>query len=980
MSNYAEALEKLIHQYEAGYLTRTEFDLLKRNLIKSNHSVSESKTIQVGDYFREYYVESLLEEGYWGSVYKVRHKFSFEHQGYRVLKVIKTNLLTNTTVRKRFLDKVNLVMGLEHPNVVKIFELFEEEDVSLLMEFVEGDSLQSLSAHSTEQMLQWLEPICEAIDYIHKHGIVHGNIQPHNILFSPTRGPVILGFNFITTFTQNDDRLSNHLLDRIPYLAPEYFGSSTVEMTRNLDHYGVGMIVFHWFARQFPWPTDSSSTQIILLKCNEDLPSLSRFRSELKSTICDVVDSALYRDVSKRYSSSTDFSKALKVAVQSSNPSTPALENSKSSVVAVPTEQEPPATHTHPPIPSKVQDSSTPPKRTRRIKLFPRRKRNSSKRRPKPSDVTLHSAAHSQTESPIVEASTPKPENQPLHSVDERPPETVPTPQNHVPSEMLEVESSRVDHISNSPDEALKQRQDPKPDIAQSTQPKNPNINDVVDSAAPLSDVQPSVPDSNLVQEPLEANKPSDIESVEIFFIDEDSLDEIFEAEILNLDQVTAEVEMPTSANTTCIAPNSIQENIGSVNSASETHNEEDTSTSRHPPNEPENINNQSNSKTVNVRWILSLAGILLAFMSFQVYSYYDKQAKFRWQIEEIIAQAGLVNLPRPEGSLNQQKIDGFKIFVEEQVALRQKVEENKDEANALFVEIPSNELSKEKVDDFIKKIKDQRRHRKHWEPYRTKAEIFNVQLPNRMVTKEDVDKTITQWKEFKGKVKSLLQTKDYGPGVFEMGCDAAQLSCTEDEIPKHWVYLTRAYAMMKDEVSEELYHLVMGNKSSPLTKSNNMNRPITAVSWLNAVEFSTRLNILQELPQCYSQVSEAMWEWSNKDCTGWRLPTEAEWEYTAKEVDDWGDDSRCNTQICNMENNLREWVWDVYNSQTYYESSLESIRTDPIVDNSDNLRLRVNRGSTTESSTKKHLTERSSGVVTNTEHLLGFRLCRTIE
>lgn len=169
--------------------------------------------------------------------------------------------------------------------------------------------------------------------------------------------------------------------------------------------------------------------------------------------------------------------------------------------------------------------------------------------------------------------------------------------------------------------------------------------------------------------------------------------------------------------------------------------------------------------------------------------------------------------------------------------------------------------------------------------------------------------------------------------GTFTMGCTSEQGDdCGSDESPTHEVTLTRDFYIMESEVTQGLYEAVMGNNPSGL---QGRDRPVENVIWYDAVEFANALSALQGLEECYSIEGEDV-EWSNMDCIGWRLPTEAEWEYSARggesyryagsdnvdEVAWYYDNSGYKTQdvcgknrngygLCDMSGNVWEWVWD---------------------------------------------------------------------
>ena len=178
---------------------------------------------------------------------------------------------------------------------------------------------------------------------------------------------------------------------------------------------------------------------------------------------------------------------------------------------------------------------------------------------------------------------------------------------------------------------------------------------------------------------------------------------------------------------------------------------------------------------------------------------------------------------------------------------------------------------------------------------------------------------------------------------VFWMGNDADL-----DEGPRHVVQLTQPFKAMKHEVTQALYVEVTGSNPSFFQTCGGA-CPVEKVRWIEAIEFSNRLNELLDLPLCYEVGERGAVKWE-QTCTGWRLPTEAEWEWMAlTTVNDhpmlnkvaWFSNNSANSThpvcslhpakngLCDIFGNVQEWVWDI--SDSYPSSTLEKPIMDPI-------------------------------------------------
>ena len=116
--------------------------------------------------------------------------------------------------------------------------------------------------------------------------------------------------------------------------------------------------------------------------------------------------------------------------------------------------------------------------------------------------------------------------------------------------------------------------------------------------------------------------------------------------------------------------------------------------------------------------------------------------------------------------------------------------------------------------------------------------------------------------------------------GSFEMGSPSSEPERSPDE-RQHRVTLTRGYWMGETEVTQAQWRAVMGTNPSHFSSCGD-NCPVEQVSWFDAVAFANAMSRKVGLPECY-QIEENAVSFEGPNCTGYRLPTEAEWEYAAR-------------------------------------------------------------------------------------------------
>ena len=130
-------------------------------------------------------------QGAMGIVYKARDPLI----GRLVaLKTITTGLAEDSSQLERFYHEAHSAGALQHPNIVTIYELGEEDHTPYIaMEYLSGQSLDKLIENRQElplsQKIGYISYVCRALAYAHKQGVVHRDIKPANVMVT-TEGTV----------------------------------------------------------------------------------------------------------------------------------------------------------------------------------------------------------------------------------------------------------------------------------------------------------------------------------------------------------------------------------------------------------------------------------------------------------------------------------------------------------------------------------------------------------------------------------------------------------------------------------------------------------------------------------------------------------------------------------------------------------------------------------------------------------------------
>jgi serine/threonine-protein kinase len=214
-------------------------------------------------------------------------------------------------VAKRFKNEARAVGGLNHPNIVTIYDADEQNGILYLaMEFLEGVTLDVLlhTQHTLkpDQAVDIVRQVCAGLQYAHSKGVVHRDIKPGNIMVSSTGAVKITDFGIART--ANAMTMTGQVLGTPNYMSPEQVVGKTVDGRSDL--FSVGVMLYEMVTGERPF--DGQSITTIMYKIVHETPvAPSKLDQTIHPGLSRIIEKCLAKSPEERYQSTAELSSAL---------------------------------------------------------------------------------------------------------------------------------------------------------------------------------------------------------------------------------------------------------------------------------------------------------------------------------------------------------------------------------------------------------------------------------------------------------------------------------------------------------------------------------------------------------------------------------------------------------------------------------------------------------------------------------------------
>jgi serine/threonine-protein kinase len=255
-----------------------------------------------------YQIFGVLGRGAMGVVYKARQR------GLKrvvALKMILAGAHATAADLARFKAEAEAVARLQHPNIVQIYEVGEEQGRPFFsLEFVDGTSLARKIAGTPQPdraAAETLLALARGMDYAHRAGVVHRDLKPANVLLTRDGVPKISDFGLAKQVEEDSGQTRpGTVLGTPSYMAPEQAHGRTRDVGPHSDVYGLGAILYELLTGRAPFRA-ATVLETLRQVCHEEPVPPGLLRPGAPRDLETICLKCLHKEPTRRYPSAADL-------------------------------------------------------------------------------------------------------------------------------------------------------------------------------------------------------------------------------------------------------------------------------------------------------------------------------------------------------------------------------------------------------------------------------------------------------------------------------------------------------------------------------------------------------------------------------------------------------------------------------------------------------------------------------------------------
>jgi eukaryotic-like serine/threonine-protein kinase len=231
------------------------------------------------------------------------------------VKLLAEHLADDPTFVSRFQREAQAAARLVHPNIVQVFDSGQDENTGqyfIVMEYIEGSSCAEILRDDgwveVDEAISIIDQACEGLHYAHRHGVVHRDVKPGNLLRAREGDVKLADFGIAKATEQSSITQVGSVLGTAAYLAPEQARGE--EAGPRADLYALGVVTYQLISGRLPYEA-ASLTELALKQQQEEPPTLDTLVAAVGPELADAVAISRALDPNERYQTAREMGRAL---------------------------------------------------------------------------------------------------------------------------------------------------------------------------------------------------------------------------------------------------------------------------------------------------------------------------------------------------------------------------------------------------------------------------------------------------------------------------------------------------------------------------------------------------------------------------------------------------------------------------------------------------------------------------------------------
>ena len=263
--------------------------------------------LRTGDVLDHYRIENLVARSGMASIFRATDV----RTGRPVaLKIPHPEMEADVVLYDRFQREQDIGQKLDHPNVMKVMSNDHASQVYMVMEWVDGRLLRQILMEKRklpiERAVDLTKKICDALDYIHRHGVVHRDLKPENIMVADEDHVKLIDFGIAGH--EGSRRLTFAKLSQLMG-TPDYISPEQVKGNRGdgrSDIYALGIMFYEMLTGKVPFQGPNAFAIMNDRLLNNPIPP-REIDASIPVELQEIIYRALERDPKNRYATAKEF-------------------------------------------------------------------------------------------------------------------------------------------------------------------------------------------------------------------------------------------------------------------------------------------------------------------------------------------------------------------------------------------------------------------------------------------------------------------------------------------------------------------------------------------------------------------------------------------------------------------------------------------------------------------------------------------------